>query len=253
MQPLRHDRIFLPVLLGIVGLAWLALVVWGQSPYRRYLDHDGLAEIRVGADLALLALYVAGWVVMTIAMMLPTSLPLIGLFHRMTAMRSGSARLVGLLVGGYLIAWTGFGVIAYLLDLGLHRLVVRLPLLEQHEWVIGASVLLVAGLYQFTPLKHRCLDACRSPRGFIMSRWHGGHPQWQAFRLGVAHGVFCVGCCWTLMLVLFLVGMGSVFWMLLLSGVMAIEKNLPSGRQLSAPFGLSLINACVAISLLGVV
>src|SRR5687768_6966063 len=100
MQQLRHDRIFLPVLLGTVGLAWLALVVWGHSPYRRYLDHEGLADIRVGPDLAL---YLAGWVVMTIEMMLPTSLPLIGLSQRMTALRSGSARLVGLLVGGYLV------------------------------------------------------------------------------------------------------------------------------------------------------
>jgi predicted metal-binding membrane protein len=253
MQPLRHDRVFLPVLLSIIGLSWLALVVWGQSPYARFLHHDGLAEIGVGRDLALLAVYVAGWLVMTTAMMLPTSLPLIGLFQRMTLPRPDGARLVALLVGGYLVVWTGWGLVAYLFDLGLHHVVRRLPWIAQHEWLIGATVLLVAGLYQFTPLKERCLDACRSPRGFIMSRWRGGNPHRQAFRLGVAHGMFCVGCCWTLMLVLFLVGMGNLVWMLLLGGVMAVEKNTAWGRQLSRPLGVSLMSASVGICLLAVV
>jgi predicted metal-binding membrane protein len=253
MQPIRHDRVFLPVLLSIIGLSWLALVVWGQSPYARFLHHDGLAEIGVGRDLALLAVYVAGWLVMTTAMMLPTSLPLIGLFQRMMPLRSDGGRLVGLLVGGYLVVWTSVGVVAYLLDLGLHQLVGWLPWLERHEWLIGATVLLVAGLYQFTPLKHHCLDACRSPRGFIMSHWRGGAARRQAFRLGVAHGMFCVGCCWTLMLVLFLVGMGNLVWMLLLGGVMAVEKNTAWGRSLSRPLGVSLLSAGGAVSLLAAI
>jgi predicted metal-binding membrane protein len=249
----RDYRIFLPVMLGIVALAWLSLVVWGQSPYARYLHHDGLAEVKFGLGSTLLVVFVGGWTLMTIAMMLPTSLPLITLFRRMTVARPDRNLIIGLLIAGYLVVWTAFGVLAHLVDLGIHQVLGQATVLNRHAWVIGSGVLLVAGIYQFTPLKYHCLDTCRSPRTFIAGRWQGRNERRQSLLLGLQHGVFCVGCCWTLMLVLFLVGAGSIVWMLLLGGVMAIEKNLSWGRQLSAPLGLSLISASVAISLLAVV
>ena len=115
--------------------------------------------------------------------------------------------------------------------------------LEANDWVIGAGTLILAGVYQFTPLKYHCLDKCRSPYSFIAGHWSGGNESAQALRLGMDHGLFCVGCCWTLMLLMFGVGAGNLGWMLLLGGVMAVEKNMPWGRKLSSPLGLILIGS----------
>lgn len=253
MWTARDNRLFLPLLLSLVALAWMSLALWGLSPWSRYLSHHSLAEIDFERNGGLLLVYVGGWTLMTVAMMLPTSLPLIALFRRMTASRHDGARLVTLLIAGYLTVWTLFGFAAYLADLGLHHIVSRTPVFERHDWVIGAGVLLLAGVYQFTPLKYHCLDACRSPLSFISARWRGRGEARQSLLLGVQHGVFCVGCCWSLMLVMFVVGMGSLFWMLLLGAVMAIEKNMPWGRQMSAPLGVSLISAGCALSVLAVI
>ena len=135
-------------------------------------------------------------------------------------------------------------------DLGVHEAAEQISWLESNFWVIGAGTLLLAGAYQFTPLKYHCLDKCRSPFSFIASRWSGGNELVQSFRLGIDHGVFCVGCCWTLMLLMFGVGAGSLGWMLVLGSVMAIEKNMPWGRKLSTPLGLGLIGwGLVTVSL----
>ncbi len=104
-------------------------------------------------------------------------------------------------------------------------------------------------LFQFSALKYRCLDACQSPFVFVAARWHGRAPRREALRLGAAHGAFCVGCCWALMLVTFVVGMGSLGWMLALAAAMAAEKNLPWGRRLRAPLGIGLMLAAAAIAL----
>jgi predicted metal-binding membrane protein len=108
--------------------------------------------------------------------------------------------------------------------------------------------LVLAGLYQFAPLKYACLDKCRSPLSFITEHWRGSHERTQAFRLGIRHGLFCIGCCWSLMLLMFAVGAGNIGWMLVLGAVMAIEKNLPWGRRLSKPLGVVLVLWGVAIA-----
>ncbi len=222
----------------LVSLAWVTLWAWGQSPYGRFLSHERLGEVRVGGGAAILVLlFVAGWTLMTVAMMLPTSLPLLMLFHTFVRRRPDAPRLVSLLVAGYLAVWTLFGLLVHLADWGLHEAVERSVWLEANAWVIGAATLGVAGLYQFTPLKYQCLDKCRSPLSFIMEHWHGSREHAQAFRLGIHHGIFCVGCCWSLMLLMFAVGVGNLGWMLALGAVMAVEKNMPWGRRLSAPLG----------------
>ncbi len=101
--------------------------------------------------------------------------------------------------------------------------------------------MLLAGAFQFTPLKYRCLDKCRTPLGFIMQHWRGRRERSHAFALGVQHGAFCVGCCWALMFLMFAVGTGNVGWMLVLGAVMAIEKNVRWGRRLSTPLGIGLL------------
>lgn len=239
-QPATDNRKLFSLLLGtLIALAWVALWIWGQSPYGRFLDHHQLAPLRGGGVLALA--FVGGWALMTVAMMLPTSLPLVLLFRRLVAQRPDHSRLVLLLLTGYLGVWILFGALVYLGDGALHGLASQVAWLEANAWVIGAGTLVVAGLYQFTPLKYHCLEKCRSPLSFITEHWRGRHESAQALWLGVHHGLFCLGCCWLLMLLMFAVGLGNFGWMLALAAIMAGEKNLPWGRRLSAPLGTALL------------
>jgi predicted metal-binding membrane protein len=251
---------FPPLALALIALSWITLLVWEAGPYGRYLNHGdwttlGLAgaicaSLPAGGIVLPGLLYVTGWGVMSAAMMLPTALPLIRLFDRMIADQPNRAALHALLIAGYLLAWGGFGVAAHVLDAGLHVLLAGSAWLTTHAWIPGVAVLAVAGLFQFSRLKYHCLDACRSPFAFIASHWHGPRPYREALRLGIAHGLYCVGCCWALMMLMFLVGTGSVGWMLVLGLIMAVEKNHPWGRHLAVPLGGLLLAIAALIALL---
>ena len=237
-------RLLFSTMASLVAMAWLALWLWEQSPYGRYLNHAQLATLGIHGEssAALQALlYVAGWTLMTIAMMLPTTLPLLHAFQRMISKRNDQAQLLAAVVGGYLLVWLLFGVVAHLFDFGLHEALDHSTWLQSNVWVFGAGPLLAAGAFQFSRLKYRCLDKCRAPVAFVIQHWRGGSPRLQALALGAHHGAFCVGCCWALMLLMFAVGTGNVGWMLVLGIVMAIEKNAPWGRQISTPLGAVLI------------
>lgn len=247
----RDGRLFLALLAALILLAWVALFAWEQSPYQRFLDHEELAEIELAVDsgaITYAALFVVGWTVMAFAMMLPTSLPLIQIFQRMTRTRSYRGQLTALLVLGYIVVWAAFGAAAHAGDWVIHQAIAeRIAWIDRNEWVIGATTLGVAGVYQFTPLKYRCLDKCRSPTAFILERWDSGREHLRSFRIGVEHGLFCVGCCWSLMLLMFVVGTGNLGWMLLLGAIMAVEKNMPWGKRISGPIGAGLITATVCV------
>jgi predicted metal-binding membrane protein len=255
-----HDRFFVPLFAGTIGFAWLALVAWDLSPYARYLEHDwtrlGLlaslcAALPAGEALVPALLYVGGWALMTAAMMLPTTLPLVVVFRRLTVRRRDAAALLALLLAGYLAAWLGFGLAAHLVGLGLVELARRSVWLTFNGWVVGAVILLGAGLFQFSSLKYRCLEGCRSPVAFALARWHGRRPLLESMRLGLAHGAYCVGCCWPLMLLMFVVGTGSIGWMLALGALMALEKNSPWGRRIAAPLGVTLVCAAAVVTATG--
>lgn len=248
---LEPRRAFLPLIGGLIALAWLTLFVWELSPYGRYLDHGRWTDLGFAAYLcqALPAgsvvlpalLYVGGWVLMTAAMMLPTILPLLGIFGRLVESRPDRAMLVTLVIAGYLSIWAAFGLAAHAIDFLLHALVAAVPWLAFNGWIVGVVVLAAAGAFQFSALKYRCLDKCRAPFSFVNEHWRGRAAQRQSFRLGVHHGLFCVGCCWAIMLLMFVVGTGSVGWMLAIGAAMAIEKNVSWGRRLSAPLGVGLL------------
>jgi predicted metal-binding membrane protein len=240
---LGTERLLVLLLGALVAVCWLALWVWGTSPAAGYLDHAGLVR---GVDAGERALFVGGWTLMTVAMMLPTSVPLVATFAALTQTRPRRGVLVALLVGGYLATWIGFGWLVHVLDGVLHGIVAAVPVLQSHAYVISAATLVGAGLYQFAPLKYRCLDACRSPLGFVLAHWRGTSPRREALEIGIRHGIFCVGCCWSLMLVMFAVGVGNLAWMIGLGALMAIEKNASWGKRLSRPVGLVLILAGVA-------
>ncbi len=254
---LDRKSAFLPLMGGLITLAWLALAIWAASPYGRYLDHGQWTEIGFAASLCralpggtwLLPalLYTAGWLLMISAMMLPTTLPLLDIFRRLTQAMPGRHWLMTLLVLGYLAVWGAFGLAAHAFDLLLHAAVAESAWLAFNGWVIGVAVLGIAGAFQFSTLKYRCLDKCRTPFSFVHQHWRGQQPRRRAFLLGAHHGAFCVGCCWAIMLLMFVVGAGSVGWMLALGAVMAIEKNMPWGKRLSAPLGIVLLGWAGAV------
>lgn len=253
----RHRRVFLPLLAALIALAWVALWALARSPYGRYLEHDDWAAsgpaaflcraVPGGEVIVPLVFYALAWMLMTAAMMLPTTLPLFAAFDRLTAGRPDHGRLLALLGLGYMTVWGAFGLLAHLLHGVLLSLLAAAPSLAWHGWVIGAAIIAVAGAFQFSQLKYRCLEECRTPLSFVMEHWRGRAQARHAFALGMHHGLFCVGCCWALMLLMFALGTGSLGWMLLLAAVMAVEKNLRWGRRLSTPLGLGLLGWAIVL------
>ena len=242
VRAVAHRSLFLPLLAAMVALAWTLLFLWEQSPYALFLNHSLMREICLATgSLGVANLYVLSWVLMVAAMMLPTTFPLLEMFRRLTLSRPDQGLLMGLLVAGYFAVWLAFGVAMH----GAEWLVLsafdRVEILQRNAWAIGAGTLLAAGAFQFSALKHRCLERCRTPLSFVLHYWRTQGGRTGAFMLGVRHGAFCVGCCWALMLLMFAVAAGNVGWMLALAAVMAVEKNLPWGRHLSTPLGVALL------------
>src|SRR5689334_516043 len=177
-----NRRLPLALVAALALGAWGVLAVWSASPYARYLDHGGWD--RAGAlaafcrsvpqgELVIPALvYAFAWLLMITAMMLPTTLPLLGIFGRVVSARHDAGALLGCVVAGYAIAWLGFGLLAHGADSLLHAGVSRSGWLTARGWAIGAIVLAGAGAFQFSALKYRCLEKCRTPFAFVNARWH---------------------------------------------------------------------------------
>ena len=229
--------------LAIAGAAWLGLWLLGQPFHSSLHSHHHHSGSAGNLQVPGMVLFVSGWMMMTVAMMLPTTLPLLMVFRKITSEKVDKGLLVGLLVAGYVLSWTAFGVLVYFAKMFLERLASLSPWIGDHSWAVTAVLLLVAGAFQFTSLKYRCLEKCRSPLSFLISHWRGEREKWHAFRLGLDHGIYCIGCCWALMLLMFAVGAGSLIWMMVLAIVMGIEKNVTWGRKLSAPLGVVLFAA----------
>ena len=249
IRDLRLQTWHRTLLFGSVGLisitAWLALWQFGVTL------HGPVHHHHAASDTTLTLLFLGAWTVMTMAMMLPTSVPLIATFDTIAGQRPDRSLLVALVVIGYLVTWVLLGLVFYGAGIIVQRFAVTSAWLQTHGYVGGAGLFLVAGLYQFSPLKYRCLDKCRSPLSFVLGHWQGQHDRRNAMWLGVHHGIFCVGCCWALMLLMFAVGVSNLGWMLALGAVMAVEKNVPWGRKLSAPLGVLLVIGSVTILMLG--
>jgi predicted metal-binding membrane protein len=238
------------LLLLTSALAWLILWHWGHSPYLHYLHHAHLHAAPGGGGPVVAGLiFVGAWTVMTVAMMLPTSVPLVSLFSTLVRQRADRALLVALVLAGYLLAWAAFGVLAYAGAVMFREATARSEWLQHRGWVVAAGTLLLAGAYQLTDLKYRCLDKCRSPFSFVVEHWTGARNRRRALWLGAHHGLFCVGCCWTLMLLMFPLGAGNLGWMLLLGMVMAVEKNVSWGRKIGRPVGAALLALGLLVAL----
>jgi predicted metal-binding membrane protein len=214
------------LLLTLAGVGW-----WWSADEMRGMDSGPWT------DLGTFAWFVGVWVVMMAAMMFPSVAPTVALYSRMTKRRSPVAPL--LFASGYLVAWSGIGVLVFALASSAGRVSHDLLAWDRAgRWVAGAT-LLAAAAYELTPLKDVCLGKCRSPLGFLLGSWRSGRAG--ALQMGLRHGAWCIGCCWALMASLFALGVMSVVWMAVVAGVIAFEKLIPSRRVATAATAVVLL------------
>ena len=196
----------------------------------------GLAMMTAG-------LFLVTWLVMMVAMMFPSVAPMTLAFASFTRSRGEGYVPTAVFVLGYLVVWTAAGLVPLAVLHAVDKIWMTPP-----SWLprAGAAVIIVAGIYQFTPLKDACLRACRSPLGFIMTHNFGGGPA-AAVRAGMSHGLYCLGCCWALMAVLAVLGLMNIAWMAVIAAVFFVEKNVRRGELLPRVVGAVCIGAGLAI------
>jgi predicted metal-binding membrane protein len=227
---LQHDRVSAVVLLMVLpAVCWLWIVVMARDMYGPMTGASAWM-MTPNWDVPHLLLLWAMWTVMMTGMMLPSASPLV-LLYGAIARRSaqGTASRIYALAAGYLVVWTVFSLGATALQRGLAALLLVSPMMEITSSRAGAMLLLLAGVYQLTPIKHACLRRCQSPLGFLTSRWRSGSSG--AFGMGLEHGVYCVGCCWALMLLLFVGGVMNLTVIVVLTAFVAFEKLVPLGQH----------------------
>ena len=189
-----------------------------------------------------LALLFVMWTVMMVAMMLPSAAPMILMFARVNRKRRAQERPfvpTGVFLLGYLAVWTVFSVLATGVQWGLHAAALLSPMMVSTSPILGGVLLVTAGLYQWMPLKYACLYQCRSPLGFISSQWREGTRG--AFIMGVRHGWYCTGCCWSLMALLFVLGVMNLLWVAAIAAFVLLEKVVPAGAWIGRAAGVLLI------------
>ncbi len=233
-QLLQRERyLILGVLLVLAVLAW-GLLIW-QAP----LMNNQAMGLTMGMSTVL---FITIWAVMMVAMMFPAAAPMILMF---SAVYSGKRRQeqpyvpTWIFVSAYLLVWASCGLVAYFLAIGAERLTGQSMWLMENASRIGGTILVIAGLYQLSPLKNICLSKCRTPLQFLLTSWHDGYAG--AFRMGIEHGVFCLGCCWLLFVILFPLGMMNIAVLAAVTVLIFAEKALPIGRQISQLAGVGLI------------
>lgn len=243
--PLRDQITLWGGLVAVTALAWLYLVRMPMVP----ADLPGLAARLLSAlpaQAADLWLTFMMWTVMMVAMMLPSASPMIAMYARVASGRAASPRSgVWLFAGAYVVVWTVFSAAATAGQLALQRAALLRGDLTAPP-LIGAVILAAAGIFQLTPLKDACLGYCRSPLGFFMTEWRSGTAG--AFRMGLRHGAFCVGCCWALMALLFVMGVMNLAWVAALSAFVLIEKATPYGRIIARAGGFAMLMAGAALA-----
>ena len=240
----RYERyLILGLLLALAALAWALVIAQARSMGGSSMAGSMSASAPVGLTMGMSAvLFLAIWVAMMVAMMFPSAAPMVLMFNTIASgkrQRGQSFAPTWIFVAGYLIVWTLAGVAAYLAALGLDALASNVSPLMQNAGRIGGVLLLAAGAYQLSPLKNMCLTKCRTPTQFLMTSWRSGNVG--ALRMGIAHGVYCLGCCWLLFVILFPLGMMNIAVLALLTALIFAEKVLPAGRLVSIVTGVALI------------
>lgn len=235
---LRRDRLIVAAgLVTLSALAWLYLAhaAAGMTAPGMAMPMASPWNFEETVSLALM------WIVMMIAMMVPSVAPVILLFAGVSRRRRTQGVLaapVSVFTLGYLLAWTGYAVLAALMQSVLHSAALLSPAMVSASPLLGGAILILAGVYQWLPFKGACLSYCRSPLGFFSTEWREGTSG--ALQMGFRHGSYCVGCCWALMALLFVAGVMNLVWVALIAGFVLAEKVLPNGRLLGRVTGVAL-------------
>ena len=239
-------------LVALVVAAWLYLIHLARDMAEMQMHAAmGMAmpQMRPWSGVELLLLFVM-WAVMMVAMMTPSSTPIILMFSAMNRRRAehqGPVVRTGLFVVGYLIAWTAYSAAAATAQWALHGVALVSPMMVSTSPYLGGGLLVAAGVFQWTPLKRACLTECRSPMGFVMTEWREG--PLGALIMGFRHGVYCVGCCWVLMALLFVAGVMNLVWVAAIATFVLVEKVAPAGERVGQVAGVVLVLAGVALML----
>ena len=225
-------------LAGLVVLCWLYLV--DEARQMAAMDQEMAMPPKGAAELLLL---LAMWWIMMIGMMLPSAAPMILTFAAISRGRRTRGQpytATAIFTSGYLLAWGGFSVVATLAQWALERASLLAPMaMKTTSPLLGGLLFIAAGLYQLTSLKSVCLTSCRSPFDFVVNHWRDGAGG--ALRMGLSHGLYCLGCCWILMALLFAVGAMNLIWVAALTAVVLVEKLLPGGEWVARIGGMLLI------------
>ena len=224
------------VVLSLAAWAFLAWLTIDMSHPFAQLTMPGSTTWSAASVLAIWLM----WAVMMGAMMLPSALPMILTFTDL-ATRSGEGARGRSFVAAYLLVWFAFSVAATLLQWAFQAMGWVNSMIVSRSAALTGLLLVVAGLYQFSPLKKVCLSHCRTPLGFLLGEWRAGERG--AFVMGLRHGLLCVGCCWALMMLLFAGGVMNLAWIAAVSLAVAVEKLVPRGERLGAALGLGLMAA----------
>ncbi|HUX27031.1 MAG TPA: DUF2182 domain-containing protein [Burkholderiales bacterium] len=226
-----------------MALSWAYVASMGWGMQNMGVSEDWLLMPRMvdwsGTDLVLVFIM---WTLMMIAMMLPSATPMLLLFSKISHGRTSAARALfatGALTAGYIAVWTVFSLIATLAQWGLLEARLLSPMMTSANPVLSATLLAAAGAYQLTPLKHACLARCRSPWSVLLNDWHDGFVG--AFVMGLRQGLYCAGCCWLLMALLFVFGVMSLIWIAALSLLVLLEKLLRQPRWFAQGSGAMLL------------
>ena len=232
-QPVRTAGILAVSVIGWAFLAWIAV---DMSHPLAQLAMPVSSNWSAASVLAICFM----WALMMAAMMLPSALPMILTFVKL-GRRSGEQARGRSFVAAYLMVWFAFSAGATAAQWALQALGWVNPMIVSTSALLSGLLLLIAGVYQFSRLKQICLSRCRTPLGFLLGEWRAG--VYGAFVMGLRHGMFCVGCCWALMALLFVGGVMNLAWIAALSIAVAIEKLAPGGERLAAVLGFGLIAA----------
>jgi len=225
-------------MLVIVALGWAYMIGVGAN----------LAPMQGGT---ILTASLVMWIAMMAAMMLPSTVPAVSVFMMLAGRRCQPAagRMTAMFIAGYVLVWTGFSIPAAIAQWGLTNAALLSPMGESISTALSATILVAAGLYQFTALKTACATKCRTPFAFLMQEWRDGMTG--ALVVGLRHGAYCLGCCWALMAILFVVGTMNLVWMVGLTIIVALEKLVPLGRMMSRARGSARVIAGLATWLAG--
>lgn len=234
----REPTIVLCGLAVVTALAWAYLfhMARGMEPME-----TAMPQTQAWGNMDFILMFIM-WVVMMVAMMTPTATPMVLMFARVNRGRREQRKPyvpTGVFLLGYLAVWSGFSVLATVAQWGLHSAALLSPMLVSTSPALGGALLLAAGAYQWTPLKHACLRRCRSPLGFILNEWREG--AWGAFLMGLKHGGYCTGCCWVLMALLFVTGVMNLLWVAVIAGFILLEKVASAGYWLDRVAGILLM------------